>query len=86
MIRSFPDYIQIEFPEWQYNYLQSRRIPRLFDAAKDTLSFSGISLFKYAGPEFAIYVRGTGLVSYGGVEPRMLAVYTSLDLIGHTSP
>ena len=84
IVRSFPDYFQIEFPDWQGLFEESRRIPRLFDAAKDTMLFFRRSFFSIGGYERATYVRGIGLVSYSGQQPHMSGTDAFLNLIEHT--
>jgi hypothetical protein len=87
IIRSFPDYFQIDFPEWIGIMSENaKRIPRLFDTAKDTLSFSRVHRQGISGYEKATYVRGIGLVSYGVQEPHMMGHDAYLDLIEHISP
>ena len=83
IVRSFPDYFQIEFPDWQGLFEQSRRIPRFLDATKDTMSFFRHDYFGITGYERAAFVRGIGLVSYSGQQPHMLGTDAFLNLIEH---
>jgi hypothetical protein len=86
VIRDFPDYIQLEFPEWLGLFDQSRRVPKLVDATKDTITFEGSIVYGVEGRERSVYVNGVGLVDYYGKEPSMVGTIDGLSLIEYSPP
>jgi hypothetical protein len=89
MIHAFQDYFQVDFPEYQsIGSTNVKWIPKFFDAAQDTYSFSmdyviGVGV---GGFERATYVRGIGLVRYTASQPHMNGTDAYLDLLEHKSP
>ena len=86
VIRDYPDSIKIEFPESVGLFNWSRIVPKLVDAATDTLKFSETITSGVNGWERVVYVNGIGLVEYSGKPPLMTGITQSLLLIKYSFP
>lgn len=85
VIRDYPDSIRIEFSERVGLFNWSRIVPKVVDAATDTLKFAETITLGVDGWERVVYVNGIGLVEYSGKPPLMSGISQSLLLIEYSS-